>query len=490
MPDTNAIITTVICALIFLALSIKNEGFKFKLKDLGTSILPYVLSMIPWFLAYLMAFLLGFNCVAGATYFALGAFVPFCLSRLKFSSNQMSVWLFLGSVLFTSLLKSDPASDIFVLPSLIAGLATWKFTDIVCHRQERTLFDLVPALAWLIGFYWTGQVSPAKLMTFQRGFLLCEIGVIYVMRLLQMPFMHDDKIYLKRLILSCTAGLLQLIMVSKVLMAPEMGHYCWLVGGGVLVAYLLQEAQLHSEKSANPFSLLQVIILIGILATVAARLCGTFGYLVLAPVFLVSLSTGLSLSVGLFFLGRVLLQTFLNSFNTNVSGINLTHAYAGAALYGGFALACLVVMLLGDNRYRKEAFIALLATGVSVPLLSNFFLHIEPTASLLIAFLVASLLLSIAYPFFLFKPPIKDQLPEHLQTKAEPVVPLTYSGLLMPVQAIALCTVFSELFSLGNATGINERLQILSVALGLCVVLIVATWWLLKRTRRQNVNVA
>ena len=83
------------------------------------------------------------------------------------------------------------------------------------------------------------------------------------------------------------------------------------------------------------------ILLVGICTLVASRLFGMEGLLILAAATVVAPIPGSALIAGLFWSSRALLQSYVSQFNPNVTGVNLMHNYASAALYAGFLVIIL-----------------------------------------------------------------------------------------------------------------------------------------------------
>jgi len=172
----------------------------------------------------------------------------------------------------------------------------------------------------------------------------------------------------------------------------------------------------------------------------------------------------------LFLLGRVMLQAFLSQYSANVTGINITHPYASAALYVGFAIMLLLPAGLNvlqskmqgnevlaesesstlQSNFNPLASVLLGGTSLLVAGLANFFLHGEATASLLLALLVSGLGVSFFAAF------------NDAQSRVIPMFAtlLTLAGVLAT----------PEILDWGNSAEKAQKLVVLGIALAVIVL--------------------
>jgi len=239
---------------------------------------------------------------------------------------------------------------------------------------------------------------------------------------------------------------------------------------GAAIAVNRQE---QSATPAAPQAGVIALLLLGMATLVASRLFGTAGWVVLAVGLLSNRRSGSYVSVAaMFLLARVLLQAFLTQFSANVTGINITHPYASAALFVGFAMMLILpnwlnalpatapavphndAEILNDPKRLSLILIPFVLLGLGSLLfagLSNYFLHAEATASLLLALIVSGLGVSLLAQFY------------SPQARAMPLFAtlLTLAGAL----------VSPEILDWGNEAEKGQKLVVLGVALALILLM-------------------
>jgi hypothetical protein len=290
--------------------------------------------------------------------------------------------------------------------------------------------DFILPGSLLVGLAWLVSSSSEALLIPQISLLIIFLSISLIVRGLQaVPALAKAPAWLRPLYLGLTGGFAAWLAVQNMLLQPEFFPWVGLFVGGLGLGFLLlnPEESMEATKQNTPMtdarhipSVLQsgliALVLVGVATLVASRLFGTLGWVVLAVGLMVNRKAGSYVTVAaLFLLGRVLLQTFLIQYSSNVTGINITHAYASAALYAGFAMMLLLPNLIntlyvkapvapqdtnalgepGSNSLQpnfKPTLIALLGLGILLAAgFSNYFLHGEATASLLLALLVSGL---------------------------------------------------------------------------------------------------
>lgn len=401
-------------------------------------------------------------------YLALGAVVPFILTRLNIPARLTGVLLLALTVLLTWFFKE--ASVAPVCFALISGMTVWKLAENLLLKSESTLEDILPPLIWLVGLNWIRTILPQAQYESREGLLLGTLSVVLLLRVLQSPFLTDDKLYLKKIILAATGGLGLLIVITKLLVLPLQNSICpiaALVGAGIFVAYLFDAMQNQDTQTYGPMEAITVLVLVGILTLIASRVFGNFGLLVLAPAMLVGGRASFAHQAALFLVARGLLQGYINTYVQNVTGINIMHAYSAAALFAGFLLAAVASMSVRDVADRRWLTTIFLSGSALTPLLSNYFLHEEPTGSLLVSCLVAATM------FAALAPALYRQ-----------VIPGHENVLLLPTQMTAFALLGSELVSLGNEGTAGDKIKILIYCALIVLFVSGLLYWLFSRKRQ------
>jgi hypothetical protein len=318
----------------------------------------------------------------------------------------------------------------------------------------------LPPLIWLTTVSWALTLDNKAIATQREGIILGIMAVAQLMRVMQRPFMKDDRWLVKRVVLATSAGLGVLLVLTKLVMNDAMQPLALLVGGGMFVTYLFQNMDKQGQDKVSGTTAVKLLILIGMLSMVAARFFGTFGLLALAPCALVAPWFSICQFAGLFFCVRTMLQLFINTYNSNVTGINIEHAYVGAAQYAGFIAVACMTMLLREIKDRRILTALFLGAGVLLPMASNYYLHAEPTSSMLVAGTVAAVILSILGPALIVS---EESIGfENL--------------LLLPAMMAAVGVTFGGLIEAGNAATNQFRAEILGYALGTLLLLLLISW--------------
>ncbi|HEY9868901.1 MAG TPA: hypothetical protein V6D08_07025 [Candidatus Obscuribacterales bacterium] len=429
----------------------------------------YALVLLPFVLLFGAGQYFGFEAANSLRFFALGAALPFVLARLGFPDRLLGILLLLLSVLLTATVDVGGMP----LPALMAGLVVWKLTDSLWLKHDSTLEDVLPALLWLGGIYWINNASPSEQIVPRQGLLLGALSVCLLMRAVQGPFLTDDRLYVKRIALATTGGLLLLIYITKVMVLVGMDSLAVLVGAGIFLMYLFEAIEGNKDARLSAPEAVKSLVLIGIFTVLASRLLGTFGWIILAPAVLVATRPGAAMFAGLFWIVRAMLQTYIYQFNPNVTGVNIMHPYVGAALYAGLGGVLIMSVFLREERGRSLTVAIALAGATLLPASSNYFLHAEPTCSLLASSVVAAVLMSVLGPVMYRK--------ERAQHDAL---------LLLPALMIAVATLTNQLIPLGNEATTGDRLKLLAYAAGALVIVSLITWWISSASRRKPVEVS
>lgn len=302
----------------------------------------------------------------------------------------------------------------------------------------------------------------------QAGTVLGIMSVSLGLRFFQGPILgakHNET--LKCLMLSTTGGLFVLLVLLKGLAAVNYTNLAWLCGFGYLLTYLFKDVDAESRYGLPSHQAVKMLILVGILTVIATRFFGTFGLLALAPVAMVAPVTSAALMPGIFWASRALLQVFVQNYNTNVTGINLTHQYTGAAMYAGFLLAVVLTIFFREFKDRRVLLTIMTGTAIVVPVMSNFVLHAEPTCSLLVSTNVAAILMAVMAPSLL-KNEIKGV--ENLA--------------LLPALMIGSGLTSSGLLEAGLESTIDVKTAVLSYGTLFVLALTIGYWWMFQRVKK------
>lgn len=423
-------------------------------KSVVSNVVPLLATVIPICGALLLSQLQDAAAAKAAPYFGGAAVLGYLLSQFGVVPELRSFLLLIASVCLARFVPGDSLA--VACEGAIAGLLTWKLAENLLHRPESRIDDILPAFTWLVGLYWTSAAGmSAGTAALQQALLLSTLTVAIFIRWVQAPLLlsADDPVFLKRLLLPISGGLMMLIIINKLLVDAGHESIALLAGGGFLLTYLLQVLERDVDGPALARGV-KNILLVGIAALAATRLFGTGGLLILAATSTIGPRPGAALLAGMFFATRALLQSYVTMYDPNVTGINMMHSYATAAQYAGFLIPVVAALFVRDLKDRRMVLCVLLAACFTIPTAANFFLHAEPTGSLLVSVCVTGILvcmLSVA----LFQGRASDQ---------ENVI-------LIPAQMVAVALLTSELLEKGDTATSHDRLVALA-ALSVVVLLI------------------
>lgn len=468
IPEPVLILFVVSSAAGFLFRFFKDATYKnLSLKPLLSRLPLFLLVFLPYALLLFIAQQFSVSQAANLAYFAGAAVLSFLFSSIGLPSYLRGILLLAASVALTIFAPADFIS----LAAVLSGLLSYKLTENLAFNQndESSLDDLLPPLCWLSSIMWLSTIDDAKTLPARAAVILGVISVSLLLKLMQGPFVRvanpgDDKILLKRLVLSITGGLAVLIVIVKLLNLMQYQMLAVLAGFGYLISYLYKDLSGEDRYSLPGQPALRLLIFIGLATLVAMRFYGTYGLLVLAPTAMVAPLSTAALFPGLYLATRALLQVYLQHFNMNVTGINLTHAYAGAAQYAGFMLGIAMLLLLHEKMDRRVLLALTLSTCIITPVLSNFILHAEPSCSLFSSAIVSCFLLSVAGPAL-----------QQLKTKGAENIALA------PALMICSGIVTSGLLSLGTQATIAVKSTVLSYGLLFLIFVSFLFWFIYQR---------
>lgn len=426
---------------------------------------------------YGLAAVLKLDAAGGILYFVVAYAAYWALSCLKLESTLRGIILLLAAFFWFPLSATNP--DTLPLLSYFFGLLTARLSNSEAGWEDFTL----PATL-LIGQYWLTVSAPENWLPIQMGLLLIFLSLSLLLRTVStLPVFPTSNAWLRPLFLTVTGGLAAWLAVQSLLTQPGLLTWAWLFTGGLALAFVLAPSPASEDQLTEDSLLAKIIflVLIGLMTLVASRLYGTLGWLVLAAAMAVNprLSTTVAIAA-LFFLSRSLVQGFIFEFNSNVTGINITHVYAGAALYVGF-IAMMLIPAIANRmaiataseataEYNSESaaspivfsggplsWTLVLAACILAGGLANYFLHAEAASSLMVALTVGGLGAGMLGAY---------------RTQSLSVQPLLFS---MLVTGSAMLT--SGLIAAGNESDKGDKMTALTVAM----ILYGLIFWLMQR---------
>ena len=334
----------------------------------------------------------------GAVYFIGSFLLAFALSELNLAPFSRSILLLLVAVGLSVSLPNVVTHEhwLLAISCMLGGLSVWKLSSNILRPASATLLDYLPSLVWLVSSLWCsvanlGDAGSAK----NLGMVLAVLTVSVFLRWVQMPLLWEDPVYLKRIVLSISGGLMVLIIANKLLLAITFAQLAGAAGVGFLASFLLDSLD-NNKSEASIQDALTKLALVGGLTLLAGRLYGSEALLVLAAAAVIVARSGLAQTAAMFWALRVLQQSYTDQFNSNVTGININHEYVGAALYFGLAGAAIVSVAL--RNYKSGSLLAGLVplTAFAAAAGSSYLIHAEPTASLIVGGLVGSTIFALA----------------------------------------------------------------------------------------------
>ncbi len=468
--------TPIFSLFIFASLAafffpfLKNKLFKqLSLKSFSSTAPIAGAVLVAFSVLFGLGNLFSLNTVNYIAYFALGFAALYALNNIGLTARLTGVVLLFASLILT--LNLSGQVDNLNLVAIACGAMAWKLIENLFWEARPVYDDIVPALVWLLGVYWIRIGIGGDAQAVQAALLAGGLSVMMLLRLFETPFLSDDKVYLKRLMLSATGGLGFLIVITKLIVNPQFAQLAILFGGGLFVSYLLQELE---EREKTFVEGLYALLLIGGATLVAYRFFGTFGLLILAVTSQIGKGELFAHYAGLFWIARVMLQTYIVAWVANVTGINTMHPYVGAALYGGMLLVVIMSLTARDVQSRRLYLLAFLASGSLLPIFSNYFLHEEATASLIQAACVAAVLVVVLAPVI-----YQSELPKHGNI------------ILLPTMLSGFGSLANGLIPIGNTVTTTTRITSLAYSVACLLVLSVIIGMAISRkSGGKPVNVA
>ena len=343
--------------------------------------------------------------------------------------------------------------------SYLMGAVSIRLVLNMLKPKESRLDDIAPPFVYLSAMLFAacGAAGGGNADKFS-GMINSAFIVSTLMTLMQRPFMRDDKILVKRLVLTLSGGLAYLVMVTKAVNAPEYVRLAALVGAGYGMAYALDAIAIKKDCAT---SAIKQILIIGIFTLLATRLFGNLGMAALGAGCMVGNFSQIPACAAIFFGARILEQVFAYANVSNVTGINLNHPYVSAALYLGLFSALGLMALLkdvSDRRITAAAFATLSAVGTCAV---SYFLHSEAAGSYLISLIVSAVLVAIVGQAF-------------FPDEEEKVVNVA----LVPALATSCAMVSAVLLQLGLNATMEERLTVIGAMGAITFVVLLGSYFM------------
>jgi len=448
------LIILAITATLFAAFdAIKTGCWKsLSLNLTKKEVIQYLAFFIPIIALFTIVTVLRADSAWNILILALSMFVPFLLATVGFSSGFIGSFLALAVIAVTAFAGKSLPEDSTLVISL--GLLFYKSIDLLFFRRKTQFDDLIPAITWLSALIWfqsrffVHAIADQANLIAQQNVVLLAIAITFGLKPLVVMMSGPDRFLLKRIGLSALGGIVFFGLTNFILLKPVYALVSALYAGGLFTSLLpssaFRDSRIVERDSALFHRQLHFVILIGILALVGSRSFSMLSFLVLAPTAMVASAGGIGAAIAFFWTARVLLQTFVLNYNSNVTGINLMHPYVSASMFAGFFLSLLFTVALMRPAKAWQDSLFFLAIAASSPVVSTYFLHEEPTSGFLSSLLTASVLLVCLAP--LLNPSAE---PNRLDTL-----------ILLPSISLTTALISNVLLTMGNETSTEDRIQL------------------------------
>jgi hypothetical protein len=448
------LIILAITAILFAAFDaiktgcLKSLSFNFTKKEMA----QYLAFFLPVVALFAIVSVLRADSAWNILTFSLSMFLPFLLATIGFSSGFISSFLMLAVVAATAFSGESLPENSTLIISL--GLLFYKSIDLLFYRRKSQFEDIIPAMTWLSALIWfqsrffVHTVTDQANLIAQQNVVLLTIAITFGLKPLISMMAGPDRFFLKRLGLCALGGVALFGFTNFILLKPVYSVVSALFAGGLFTSLLpstdFRDSRIVERDSVLFHRQLHFVILIGILALVGSRTFSMLSFLVLAPTAMVATGGGIGAAIAFFWTSRVLLQTFVVNYNSNVTGINLMHPYVSASMFAGFFLSLLFTIALMRPAKAWQDSLFFLAIAASSPVVSTYFLHEEPTSGFLSSLLTASVLLVCLAP--LLNPSAE---PNRLDTL-----------ILLPSISLTTALFSNALLTMGNETSTEDRVQL------------------------------
>lgn len=389
-------------------------------------------------------------------YLSLGLVLTYLSGSMSAEKNKsMPATFLLAAAALLTTLKPDNFFEVSC--AFLLGMTAWKVVFNMLHPKEARLDDIAPAFAYLAAMLLDANVGSNFSIGKQEDIITSSFIVGTLLNLMQRPFMFNDRILVKRVVLTLAGGLTMLVLLTKAANAADFSKLAALVGAGFGAMYALDAMgqACKGELGINVNKAMKQVLVIGIFTLLATRLFGNMGLAALSGCLLVGRFTQVPAFAGMFFASRALEQVFANGSIANVTGVNLQHSYVSAAQYLAFFLVLSLIMMMRDARNSKLDACLLMLAGTLGAASINYFLHGEATGSFLISLGVSATIAGLLLqPYFVEE---ENRL---------------LSIILVPALAGVSSLFAKELVELGYNAAMNDRLTVLGVLAALAALVL------------------
>jgi hypothetical protein len=516
-------ITAATCVFVLLfdvcrrkALSTEKVGFKSSLPSLYVSIAAIALLKITGVLLNVPA--ISSPIFYGVALAAVGIGYLMAASPLK-PGVVAFVHLVIAAIINS--LDSHPAGLLPYATGLLLIRTCLNFSQ--GNKIGIELQDIASAVVYISAALFADQTSGLSGVPVQKARALVECAFITtaLITVFQRPFTFGDRIWVKRLTLCVTAAIFFLVLVTKIVLAPEYLNLAVIFGFSMAAFYAVDgftdKTTPTDERTGTVRAIMQVLML-GIITLAASRLYGNIGLGCVAACTMVGLhgfGRGVvTAAMALFIAARIFEQYFALNLVSNVTGVNMQHAYVSAANYFGFFVVMALALLLkettatnarvlrlfdeankqqeikvgldvpevekfeNENETKPESKPEIIAEPVSRPILHsanwsnlsvaiapwstmgvvavNYFLHAEASAAYLISLAVAGILFGVLGQ-------------SYFVDRERRVLSLA----LIPALSSAAAILGGDLLATGETATINTRLTIIGVLAALAAISLV-----------------
>ena len=516
-------ITAATCVFVLLfdvcrrkALSTEKVGFKSSLPSLYVSIAAIALLKITGVLLNVPA--ISSPIFYGVALAAVGIGYLMAASPLK---PGVVAFVHLAIAAIINSLDSHPAGLLPYATGLLLIRTCLNFSQ--GNKIGIELQDIASAVVYISAALFADQTSGLSGVPMQKARALVECAFITtaLITVFQRPFTFGDRIWVKRLTLCVTAAIFFLVLVTKIVLAPEYLNLAVIFGFSMAAFYAVDgftdKTTPTDERTGTVRAIMQVLML-GIITLAASRLYGNIGLGCVAACTMVGLhgfGRGVvTAAMALFIAARIFEQYFALNLVSNVTGVNMQHAYVSAANYFGFFVVMALALLLketsatnarvlrlfdeankqqeikvgldvpevekfeNENETKPESKPEIIAEPVSRPILHsanwsnlsvaialwstmgvvavNYFLHAEASAAYLISLAVAGILFGVLGQ-------------SYFVDRERRVLSLA----LIPALSSAAAILGGDLLATGETATINTRLTIIGVLAALAAISLV-----------------
>jgi len=516
-------ITAATCVFVLLfdvcrrkALSTEKVGFKSSLPSLYVSIAAIALLKITGVLLNVPA--ISSPIFYGVALAAVGIGYLMAASPLK---PGVVAFVHLAIAAIINSLDSHPAGLLPYATGLLLIRTCLNFSQ--GNKIGIELQDIASAVVYISAALFADQTSGLSGVPMQKARALVECAFITtaLITVFQRPFTFGDRIWVKRLTLCVTAAIFFLVLVTKIVLAPEYLNLAVIFGFSMAAFYAVDgftdKTTPTDERTGTVRAIMQVLML-GIITLAASRLYGNIGLGCVAACTMVGLhgfGRGVvTAAMSLFIAARIFEQYFALNLVSNVTGVNMQHAYVSAANYFGFFVVMALALLLkettatnarvlrlfdeankqqeikvgldvpevekfeNENETKPESKPEIIAEPVSRPILHsanwsnlsvaialwstmgvvavNYFLHAEASAAYLISLAVAGILFGVLGQ-------------SYFVDRERRVLSLA----LIPALSSAAAILGGDLLATGETATINTRLTIIGVLAALAAISLV-----------------